>query len=210
MRSHENHRAQGFARRLRASVGAAALFAFAVSAQSQTINGSIDTSALFSPTNQSADGTTYYNAPYAGPFPAPSVVIGEFDFVIPGGSLVSAATFSGDFGSNILGSSTAEVDLFVNSVEVASCDTTCALASESNDVPWSHVFTAGELVALGSGAAVLTAIQQGQSQIVLDPTAVSITVSAVPVPAEWLLLVGGALPTFLIALRRRQDGRPRR
>ncbi len=183
-----------------------ALFACAASAGAQTITGTVDTSAANSSTNQSSDGTTYYNAPYGGTFPAAPVVVGAFDFTVPSGSVVSGATISGNFGSNVLGSGTSAVDLFVNSVEVASCDSVCAAATQSNDVAWSFTFTASQLGAFAGGSAVLSAVQQDGSQIVLDPTSVALTLSAVPEPAGLPMLLLGA-PLIALGLRRRAQSR---
>ncbi|HKT74547.1 MAG TPA: VPLPA-CTERM sorting domain-containing protein [Steroidobacteraceae bacterium] len=193
-------------RRLKKVVGsagfAAALAIAAGTAHATTINGSLDTSAAFSPTNQSTDGTTYFNAPASGPFPGSAVQIGEFDFSVPAGETITSATLSGDFGSNTLGSGSAQVDLTLNGIAVASCDSACASASGLADVPWAFTFTAGELASLASGKAVLTAIQQSASQIVLDPTSVAIQTSPVPLPAAGWLLGSGLLS--LAGLRRRK------
>lgn len=194
MKSKIDHRT---ARRIAAAV----LFAAAASSQAATITGTVDTSAASSPTNQSADGTTYFNAPYSGAFPAPAVTVGEFDFAVPAGSFVSGATVSGDFGSDALGSGTAEVDLFLNAVEVASCDAGCANASQSADVAWSFTFTPAELASFANGTAVLTAVQQGVSQIVLDPTTVTLDVTAVPEPGSLPMMLG-VLPLIAFGLRR--------
>ena len=181
-----------------------ALFACATSASAQTITGTVDTSAANSATNQSTDGTTYYNAPYGGTLPAAPVSVGAFDFTVPNGSVVSGATISGDFGSNALGSGTAAVDLFVNSVEVARCDSVCEAATQSNDVAWSFTFSASQLGAFADGSVVLSAVQQESdgAQIVLDPTSVSLTLSAVPEPAGLPTLLLG-FPLVALGLRRR-------
>jgi hypothetical protein len=186
----------------RATLALAATALFAGAASATTITGTVNTSAAFSPTNQSADGTTYFNAPYGGAFPAASVIVGEFDFSVPAGSAVSDATISGNFGSNVLGSSTGAVDLYVGAVEVASCDAACANATAANDFAWSYTFASGQLDALASGSMVLSAVQQGGSQIVLDPTSVSVNVAAVPEPAG-LPMALAALPLLAAALRRR-------
>ena len=132
-------------------VGSTALFACAASAT--TIAGTLDTSAAFSATNQSTDGTTYFNAPYTGALPAAAVAVGGFDFTVPSGFEVSGATISGNFGSDALGSGTAAVDLFMNSVQVATCDNACAAATQSADVAWSFTFTPAELGAFEIGRA---------------------------------------------------------
>jgi hypothetical protein len=187
-------------------IAGTALFAGLASAGTQTIAGTVDTSAAFSATNQSGDGTTYFDAPYTGALPAAPVTVGDFDFSVPSGFAVSGATISGNFGSDALGSGSAEVDLFVNSVQVATCDSACAAATQSADVAWSFTFTAAELGALADGSAVLSAVQQGVSQIVLDPTSVSLTVSAVPEPAGLSLTLLG-LPLIVRGLRRRARSR---
>jgi hypothetical protein len=182
-------------------IAAAIVFAAAASAQAATtINGTIDTSAAFSPTNQSADGSTYYNAP-AMSFPAAPVTIGEFDFSLPTGHGIASLSLSGNFGSDALGSATAPVDLFLNGVAVARCDAACAQASELADVAWSYSFSSADLAALANGKAVLTAVQQGPSQIVLDPTSLSAEIAPVPEPETWALMLGG-LP-IVAFLRRR-------
>ena len=173
-------------------------------ASATTIAGTLDTSSAFSPTNQSFDGSTYYNAPYNGPVPAAPVVVGEFDFVLPSGNAVTGATISGDFGSNVLGSGTAQVDLYVGNIEVASCGLACETATQSNDVAWSFTFSASQLGAIGSGSVVLSAVQQEQNgqQVVLDPTSVSLNVAAVPEAAGLPMALAG-LPLLALALRRR-------
>lgn len=187
-------------------IASAVLFAGVASANTQTIAGTADTSAAFSATNQSVDGTTYYNAPYSGALPAAPVSVGEFDFTVPSGFVVSGATISGNFGSDALSSGTAAVDLFVNAVQVASCDSVCAAATQSADMAWSFTFTAAELGALANGSIVLDAVQQGVSQIVLDPTSVSLTLAAVPEPAGLPMTLMG-LPLIVLGLRRRARSR---
>jgi len=184
------------------AVAGAALFAGAASAA--TIAGTLNTSSAFSPTNDSTDGSTYYNDAYYGPLPAAPVVVGEFDFSLPSGNAVSGATISGDFGSNSLGSGTGAVELFVGNVEVANCDAACETATAANEMAWSFTFASTQLSAIGSSSLVLTAVQQEQNgqQIVLDPTSVSLTVAAVPEPAG-LPMVLAAVPLLALVLRRR-------
>ncbi len=194
----------GRARIARAILLAASGALLAGAASASTVGGTLSTASTFSPTNQSSDGTTYYNAPYTGPVPAAPVVVGEFDFVLPSGNAVTGATLSGDFGSNALGSGTGQVDLYVGNVEVASCDAACETATQSNDQAWSFTFSSTQLGAIGSGSLVLSAVQQegnGQ-QIVLDPTNVALTVAAVPEPAGLPMALAG-LPLVALALRRR-------
>lgn len=179
---------------------AASLVALSAGAHASSFVGNINTGSTFSPTNQSSDGTTYFNAPATAPFA--SVVVGEFDFSIPVGEAVSAVTVSGNFGSNTLGSGSAPVNLSLNGVAVASCNLTCSGATDSNDVAWSYSFTPAQLSALSSGHAVLSALQQGPSQIVLDPTSISVQTVAVPEPESMALFLLGLLPVAAWTLRR--------
>lgn len=170
------------------------------SAQAATIVGTIDTGAMFSPTNQSADGVTYFNAPAVAPFS--SVTIGEFDFSIPFGEAVSSVVLNGNFGSNNLGSSTAPVDLFLNNIAVAGCNAMCANNSMTSDVAWSYTFSASELSRLSSGTAILTAMQTNTSQIVLDPTSITIQTAAVPESDVALLIGLGLIPVLAVSRRK--------
>jgi len=190
----------------RATLCIASTALFACAASATTITGTLDTSAAFSATNQSTDGTTYYNAPYTGVLPAAAVAVGGFDFTVPSGFEVSSATISGNFGSNALGSGTAAVDLFVNAIQVATCDSGCAAATQSADVAWSFTFTPAELGAFAGNSAVLSAVQEDVSQIVLDPTTVSLTLTAVPEPAS-LPMTLLALPLVALGLRRARSRR---
>jgi len=167
------------------------------------ISGNFNT--LLSDSNQSTDGLTYFNAPATAPFSL--VTVGEFDFSLTGNQTISAATFTGDFGSNILGSSTAPVNLFIDGIAVATCDANCAANTQSSDVAWSYTLTSADLTALSTnanwlqGKAILTALQTDISQIALDPTSASLT-ATVPVPgAVWLF--GSAVMGWLGFSRRK-------
>jgi hypothetical protein len=193
-----------------AHIGAALLLFIVASAgaQAATVSGTINTSAALSPSNQSIDGTTYFNAPTDNSFT--SLVVGEFDFSLPAGFGISGGSVSGNFGSDILGSGTSQATLYLNGINVASCDAVCESASQSADVSWSHVFTTGELASLAgdsnwtSGKAVLSALQLSSSQIVLDPTSISLTTAPVPEPQAYALM---GLGLALIACRRRSAPR---
>jgi hypothetical protein len=193
-------------RPLRSIAALAAATAFAAGSAAAATTGTINTGALFSPSNQSVDGTTYFNAPTNGPFSL--VTVGEFDFSAPAGQMVSGGAISGNFGSNALASGTAQVNLYADGLFVATCNAACELASNSNDVAWSYTLTSANIAALAgnanwqSGKIVLTALQLDPSQVVLDPTSVNLTTTPVPLPAAAWLLGSALAPLFGMGRRK--------
>jgi hypothetical protein len=174
----------------------------ATAAQATTITGTVNTGS--NAANISGDAVTFASAP-----PPPSsqlpltMTVGEFDFSVPGGGqVITAGSFSGDFGSNILQSSTAQAKLFIDGVQVALCNATCEAASQASDVAWSYSLTASDLTVLSSnslweaGRAVMTATQLSESQVVLDPTSVNLTVTPVPIPPAFFLFASALAPFF--------------
>ena len=194
---------------IRTIAGAAILLAGCGAAEADTLIAPIDTSPGVSPTNQSSDGATYFNAPSSGPFPAAPVTVGEVQFAVPAGQQISGAAIAGDFGSATPGA-TAPVDLFLNGVEVALCNAACASASAVTNVMWSSTLSPADLFALSSGTATLTAVQRAGSQLSLGPTSLTVNTSPVPLPAGLLLLGSGLAVSF--GLRRNawvaRRGRP--
>jgi hypothetical protein len=148
----------------------------------------------------SSDGT-FGSAPSNGPFPV-NLTVGEFDFSVPSGQTISAGTFTGDFGSNLIGSGTAQGRLFVDGVQLALCDAACESATQLDDVAWTYSLTTADLAQLStnslweSGRAVITAQQLSISQLVLDPTTVNLTLAPVPIPPALFLFVSALAPLF--------------
>lgn len=179
-------------------VTGATLLAYVGAARAATISGNIDTSSQFSPTNASTDGLTYVGAPSTphASFPLPAVTIGEFDFssMIAAGNSIVGATVSGNFGSDLLGSGSSSVDLFLNGIAVANCDANCSFNTGFADVMWTYTFTSANLASLSSGKAVLTGVQQSASQIVLDPTSIAIQTALAPIPGTAVLLSSALVP----------------
>jgi hypothetical protein len=178
-----------------------ASLAMALSAPAQadtaTISGTIPTF--------NADGS-FFSDPQTAPFNA--VTVGEYDFAQA--AVVTGAVFTGNFGSNLIGSATAPAQLFIDGINVATCDANCAAQTQSNDVAWSYTLTAADLVTLAGNAywnsnrIVMTALQTDQSQIVLDPTTVTLT-ATVPVPGAVWLFSSALLAVFGIN-RRKANG----
>ena len=173
-------------------------------AQASTISGTVNTGG--NAANFSGDALTFASAPSNGPFPV-SMTVGEFDFSVPGGQAITAGSFTGDFGSNTLASGTSQTKLFIDGVQLAICNSACEAASQSNDVAWSYSLTAADLSTLSTnalwlaGIAVITASQLSASQVVLDPTSVSLTTTPVPIPAAFFLFASALAPVFGFARR---------
>ena len=171
----------------------------ATAAQATTISGTVNTGN--NPDNFSGDATTFASAPSTGLFPL-TLTVGEFDFSVSSGQTITAGTLNGDFGSNILGSATSQAKLFVDGIQLASCDATCEAASQANDVAWVYSLTTADLTALSTnslwqaGRAVITAQQLSPSQVVLDPTSVNLTATPVPIPPAFLLFVSALASLF--------------
>jgi hypothetical protein len=164
----------------------------ATAAQASTISGTVNTGS---------GDATFVSGPWNGPFPR-TLTVGEFDFSVPSGEAITAGFFSGDFGSDILGSATSQASLFVDGVQLALCDAVCEAASESTAVGWSYSLTASDLTQLSTnpfwlaGRAVISASQLSASQVVLDPTSVNLTTAPVPIPAAFLLFASALAPIF--------------
>jgi hypothetical protein len=181
----------------------------ASAAQASTISGTVDTGGNPA-VNFSGDAVTFASAPSNGPFPS-TMTVGEFDFSVPGGQAVTAGSFSGDFGSNALGSGTSQAELFVDGIQLALCNAACEAASQSSAVAWLYSLTASDLTQLStnslwqSGRAVITASQLSASQVVLDPTSVNLTLAPVPIPPAFFLFASALAPLFGFARRKAQS-----
>jgi hypothetical protein len=177
----------------------------ATAAHASTISGTVNTGG--NAANSSGDALTFASAPSNGPFPS-TMTVGEFDFSVPSGEAITAGSFNGNFGSDILGSSTSQASLFVDGIQLALCDAACEAASQSNTVAWLYSLTASDLTLLSTnslwqaGRAVLTASQLSASQVVLDPTSVNLTLAPVPIPPAFLLLASALAPLFGLARRK--------
>jgi hypothetical protein len=130
-------------------------------------------------------------------FPKPPVTAGTFVSIPLGESIVSG-TISGTFGNSVV-SSSAGNDVYLgdggstaNDVLVASCvkPTACFFGT----VPWSHTFTATDILTLSAftGPLVLTSVQTSEFVIRLGKTTLSaVSGPAVPEPATLALLALG-------------------
>ena len=96
------------------------------------------------------------------PLPAPAQSVGTFNFVIPFGQPITAASLTGTFG-NTVASSSAATNLFLDGLLVAQCAPGAACTGASvppGPTPFSFAFSAANLALLTDGAAVLTLFQK--------------------------------------------------
>lgn len=119
-----------------------------------------------------------------------SLNVGQFSFSSPGNIL--SATLSGTFG-NGLSSTTAEVYVFGDGVEMAYCSLwdDCATNSEvSPPTPWSYTFTSDQLALLEDGVLSLTVSKEYDGWVRLGSLTLTL-VNDVPEPASAALLLAG-------------------
>jgi PEP-CTERM motif-containing protein len=129
---------------------------------------------------------------------------GTENFVIPVGESIVGAVFEGQFG-NSQSSSTAVMDVFVNNVLMASCPDQSAFCWITGPVPFSHVYSLGELASLAGGAAHLTVDQLDCCFARLAPSTLTITTAplgAVPEPSTFALITCGLVGLYWRSCRR--------
>lgn len=135
-------------------------------------------------------------------FPLPPVYIGTFT---PGVGL-AAATISGTYGSDIVSTSTAGFDLFLDGIMVAQCvylDPGCWQAGAAYR-PWSYTFSGAELSIFDDGLADLTVVQTSQTSIRLGSLTLEGRTVVTPEPMTAVLLAVGLLGMAFVARKREE------
>jgi hypothetical protein len=146
-----------------------------------------------------------------GDYPLTSVLVGDFNFIIPAGYTVVGGTISGTFGNNDISPITAPGDYFIDNgiVKVAACDDslTGTAPCDSGSVPtsWSYTLTAGDLANLtteiSAGSVDFTAVQNFAVSIQTGTTTLDLVLS--PEPGTLYVLCGGLAGIALIRRRRK-------
>ena len=145
----------------------------------------------------------------SGPFPQ-LLNVATRTFTVPDGERVVSASISGHWGSSGDPNSTAGVVVSIDGIEVASCakpDPSC-WTGDSGQRPWSHVFTAEEMLTLNDGAATMSAVQTSDERVRLGVSTLIIETAPPPVVPTLSPAGLGALLTLMLGagallLRRR-------
>ncbi len=174
----------------------------------------ISVTPVFNPSNQvqPPDTTDYEGIFYdfSSTFPPGPIPIATFNFTIPAGYYVTAATISGTFGDQNI-PVTALTDLFVNgNTAVGGCDSAgdpCAAGTINGSlVPWSRTFDAAQLHYLGpdfaTGSLDFSAVQNSFGAVIVGAPVLDIEVAKTPEPSYLFAVAGGMLA--MAALRRRR------
>ena len=147
-----------------------------------------------------------------GPFPLAAVTIGSFN-ILPDDSAMTISGLFGNYTTTSYGLTeqpTSAVNVYLGSIEVATCSADFMFCSGYDPVPdpWSYTLSAAEIASLGTGTVDLTAVQTAPyvialGETTLDQAPTSTTPPAVtPEPSSLMLLGTGALG-FAGAVRRK-------
>jgi hypothetical protein len=142
----------------------------------------------------------------AADYPLPSVLIGDFSFIIPAGYSVVGGTISGTFGNNDVEAATAPSDYFIGNgiVAVAECDDslsyTFACDTASTPTSWSYTLTPGDLTNLSTeisaGSVDFTVLQNFAVSVQTGTTTLDLMLS--PEPATVFIFSGGLAGIVLL------------
>jgi hypothetical protein len=126
----------------------------------------------------------------ASPYPSPIQTVGTYSFLIPVGEQIVAASLEGTFGNSIYPNSAA-VDVFFDSLKVASCQRLATCYSNlMSRTDWLFTFDSSNFSLLTDGLGVLQANQTSETFTRLGQTTLTIQTAAIPTPAVLPGLIG--------------------
>jgi hypothetical protein len=149
-----------------------------------------------------------YDGPYAtSGFPIDLGTIGNFTYVLPAGSVVTAATFSGKFGTAAVPSSTAGFDAVVDGAHIVGvCPPYAAGCWEvgADFRPFSVAVPGSAFSSLLDGTASLRIIQTNEFNVRLGSPTLTIEYTATPEPGTLGMVAFAGVMLAARRWRRRQ------
>jgi hypothetical protein len=123
------------------------------------------------------------------PFPLPSLHVGDFNFAIPPGESIIAATLRGQWG-NCANPTTAHNKLYLDSLLVADTHLASPDPYGNSYVPWAYTFSS--FSTLQDGQASFDVVQWSEWVVRLGTTTLTIQTAPMPEPSAVLVwsLVG--------------------
>ncbi len=138
-----------------------------------------------------------YDGPSNGSgFPVDLGVIGTFNYVVPAGSVIASATFSGTYGTALVPDSTAGFDVLIEGAPITVCVPLTIRAAGwcgADFRPFSFGLPGSTFAGLADGSADLRVFQTNGNFVRLGSPTLTLNLRQVPEPASLALFGLGML-----------------